>query len=284
MISGTLRKNSHNNAKDRQARERRGDPHLDEHLVAEGVLRDRQPRDVPFPGGAELGRGLRGDRLDLARQPVALVLVQDGHVDRGGAAVAGRERVLQQRQALDVAADRQARLGRLGRRRHQPLEADRAGAGLVDVVGDRQRHQVPGHDPLELEDALGGPVQGAERGGVVDAVRVLGLDEADDDGVVQRHLVLHLVVENPVGLLGREHVLRVGVDLDPGDLQPEDERQQQREQVDQPRAAQGEFQQCLFQLRLSISGPTRGAPGGTPLRTGHQNKLAITNMQAGDTP
>jgi hypothetical protein len=76
---------------------------------------------------------------------------------------------------------------------------------------------------------------------------------------VQRHLVLDLVVENAVACSAGSMFSGSVSTWIRGICSAEHERQQQRGQVDQPRAAQGEFQQCLFQVRLSISGPTRVA-------------------------
>ena len=58
----------------------------------------------------------------------------------------------------------------------------------------------------------------SQRGRIEDAVGVLFVDDPHNDHVVEVEVQLDLVVEDPGALVRRQHVLGIGIDINPRDL------------------------------------------------------------------
>jgi len=94
---------------------------------------------------------------------------------------------------------------------------------------------------VHAEDRLGQRVDVVQRVRPVHALFAAVIHHAHDDRVVQGEFLLHPVVEDPVGLLLREHVLRVRVDTDAGELEREEDGDDGDRHDDRPGMIDREF-------------------------------------------
>ncbi len=77
-------------------------------------------------------------------------------------------------------------------------------------------------------------MQRAEGTRVIDPLAVFLIHDAHDDGIVQSELRFYQIVKRSVHLIRGQHILRIGVDVDPGNLQAQHESKQQHAQVHAP--------------------------------------------------
>jgi len=240
---------------DHQHGQRCRDRHLHEHLVAEGIFRHGQTRNVVLLVSLKPGDLV----VESPVQLVADMLGGQRDVDTQGLAVLGDHGAVQQRVGHRLVADLQG-LGLRGRRLgHEPLEFDHTRTALADVVHQRRSHQVHLNDALVrvLRAApglgeLGQLVDLRQRRNVEHAVRVLLVHHTQNDDVVQHKVLFGQVVKDADGLVLREHVLRVRIDLDQRDQRTQrqgKDHQQRGDQLVMPQRKVGYLLLAIHVLR-----------------------------------
>ncbi len=214
--------------KEEQSRQRRRNRHLPEHLDAERVLRHGQAGDVVLFVAFQLA----DPGADFFRDDVAQVLGPDGDVEAEGFAVLRQKGAVQERIVPGAVADVERLLPRFRRFRHQPLEPHRAQARLLDVVHFRRGQEVDRDDAVDAFDLLRQGMDRFQRAGIEHAVGMGFVHHAQDDHVVQGEHPLDPVVKDADEFFPGQHIFRVGVDLDAGDLQAEPQADQKDQQAE----------------------------------------------------
>ena len=81
---------------------------------------------------------------------------------------------------------------------------------------------------------------------LTDHRRMLTIDNADDDRIVQRKSILNLIVKHAIRLVGRQHVFRVGVDANLRHHGTQRDSQHCNEYIHQPRSLGRQADNSLF--------------------------------------
>ena len=176
------------------------------------------------------------DVCDLGADAVCLILALDGDVYREPGPVSRSQLPLEKRIRGDGVADGASTALIFGSGLHDPADIEQTPLRL-HVVRGGQAENVIGDDTRDLEDPLHDSLDPGEGLGAKDAVFVR---DAEDDHVVDTELALRPVVEDPVRLIGLEHVLGIGIDVDPGELGPEGNGGQGQDQKSGLRPVHGE--------------------------------------------
>ena len=198
----------------------RRDRHLIEHLHTKGVLRHGQPGDVDLIAGIL-------PASDFVKQgfadPVTHVLAGQRQVKGDCLTIGADQGIVEQRNALRPLKNSERLVAGIRRLWHEPAETNRADPLLLNVVDPREReHILLNHALLPARVVRIGPpertgilrqlIDAPQRADIEYPVRVAFVDHTHHDHVIKRELLLHVVVENAHGFVGREHVLGVGID------------------------------------------------------------------------
>jgi hypothetical protein len=228
---------------------RRGDRHLLEHLDAERVFRDGKSGDVEL---VRVGVETVDDRSNLFGDAMALILAFDRDVQRDAFTIVGHDGPAQHWQPKRGFLDCKRLFRRLGRLFHQPFEANRPGTCLLDVVHRRRSKDVPRDDAVDRLQPLIELVNAGERLGVEDPLWLGLVHDPHDDQVVKSELLLGLVVKDPGRIILGEHVLRVGIDLDPRDGRAEADGEDSQANEDQASVLEGKIENLSFHAINSV--------------------------------